>query len=79
MEIVHEPSRKFTESTNVYQFMHEFGIEDYDELIDLSCGGVEWFWDELVDSLRSCSTRTTTPFATTPTGCSSPTGTSSAS
>ncbi len=56
-EIVHEPSQEFAESTNVYAFMQEHGIEDYDELIGRTCGevegveksGIEWFWDELVD------------------------------
>ena len=58
-EVVHEPSREFVESTNVYQFMQEYGIEDYDELIERTTtdidgvdeSGVEWFWDELVDYL----------------------------
>ncbi len=57
-EVVHEPSREFVESTNVYAFMEEYGIDDYDELIertttDLGDGesGVDWFWDELVDYL----------------------------
>ncbi|MFC4249033.1 AMP-binding protein [Natribaculum luteum] len=57
-EVVHEPSREFVESTNVYAFMEEHGIDDYDELIertttDLGDGesGVDWFWDELVDYL----------------------------
>ncbi|MFC4548994.1 MULTISPECIES: AMP-binding protein [Halorussus] len=58
-EIVHEPSREFVESTNVWQFMQEHGIEDYEELIErtttempgVEASGVEWFWDELVDYL----------------------------
>ncbi|WP_158057668.1 AMP-binding protein [Halorussus halophilus] len=58
-EVVHEPSQEFVESTNVYQFMQEHGIEDYDELIERTTSempgveesGVEWFWDELVDYL----------------------------
>ncbi len=58
-EVVHEPSREFVESTNVWRFMAEYGIEDYDELIDRTCGdgstaeesGVEWFWGELPDYL----------------------------
>ncbi len=57
-EVVHEPSREFVESTNVYAFMQEHDIDDYDELIertttDLGDGesGVDWFWDELVDYL----------------------------
>ncbi|MFB6124256.1 MAG: AMP-binding protein [Haloferacaceae archaeon] len=50
-EIVHEPSEEFVESTNVYQFMQEYDIDDYDELVERTCGDVEWFWDELPDYL----------------------------
>ncbi|MDY7080996.1 MAG: AMP-binding protein, partial [Halobacteria archaeon] len=50
-EIVHEPSREFVESTNVYEFMQEYGIDDYDELIERTTGDLEWFWDEIVDYL----------------------------
>ncbi len=50
-EIVHEPSDEFVESTNVYEFMQEHGIEDYDELIERTTGDVDWFWDEVVDYL----------------------------
>jgi acetyl-CoA synthetase len=58
-EVVHEPSREFVESTNVWQFMQAYGIADYDELIERACGdgspgeesGVEWFWGELPDYL----------------------------
>jgi len=50
-EIVHEPSQEFVESTNVWEFMQEHGIEDYDELIERTSGDVEWFWDEIVDHL----------------------------
>ncbi|MFA9418219.1 AMP-binding protein [Natrinema sp. HArc-T2] len=57
--IVHEPSREFVESTNVWRFMQEYGIDDYDDLIKRTTteingipdSGVEWFWDELVDYL----------------------------
>jgi acetyl-CoA synthetase len=48
--IVHEPSQAFVESTNVYAFMQEHGIDDYDELIE-RCRDVDWFWDEIVDHL----------------------------
>ncbi|WP_252699432.1 AMP-binding protein [Natronosalvus vescus] len=58
-EVVHEPSREFVESTNVWAFMQEHGIEDYEDLIDRTTtdrgdgeSGVEWFWDELVDYLE---------------------------
>jgi acetyl-CoA synthetase len=58
-EVVHEPSREFVESTNVWEFMQEYDMADYDELIQRTCSdvegvdesGVEWFWDELVDYL----------------------------
>ncbi|MCX2818945.1 AMP-binding protein [Haladaptatus sp. F3-133] len=50
-EIVHEPSQEFVESTNVREFMEEYGIEDHDELIERTCGDVDWFWDEIVDYL----------------------------
>ncbi|WP_134670744.1 AMP-binding protein [Halorussus marinus] len=50
-EVVHEPSEEFVESTNVYQFMQEYDIDDYDELVERTTGDVEWFWDEMVDYL----------------------------
>jgi len=58
-EVVHEPSREFVESTNAYEFMQRYGIDDYDELIARTTGdvageaasGIDWFWDELVDYL----------------------------
>ncbi|RKD95423.1 AMP-binding protein [Halopiger aswanensis] len=58
-EIVHEPDPAFVESTNVYAFMREYGIDDYDELIERTTtdlegveeSGLEWFWDEVVDYL----------------------------
>ncbi|SIQ94073.1 acetyl-CoA synthetase [Haladaptatus litoreus] len=50
-EIVHEPTEEFVESTNVWQFMQEHDIADYEELIEKTCGEVDWFWDELVEYL----------------------------
>ncbi|AFO57127.1 AMP-binding protein [Natrinema sp. J7-2] len=58
-DIAYEPSREFVESTNVRQFMQEYGIDDYEELIERTTtdidgvpeSGIEWFWDELVDYL----------------------------
>ncbi|WP_306056698.1 AMP-binding protein [Natronococcus wangiae] len=58
-EVVHEPAEEFVESTNVYDFMGEYGIDDYEELIERTTtaldgvpeSGVDWFWDELVDYL----------------------------
>jgi acetyl-CoA synthetase len=58
-DVVHEPDRAFVESTNVYRFMQEHGIDDYEELIERTTGevegveasGVDWFWDEITDYL----------------------------
>ena len=57
-EVVHEPSQEFVESTNIWAFMQEYGIDDYDELIERTTtserreeSGIEWFWDELVNYL----------------------------
>ncbi|MDR9381191.1 MAG: AMP-binding protein, partial [Natronomonas sp.] len=50
-EIVHEPDPAFAESTNVAAFMDEYGIADYDELIERTTTEIEWFWDELPDYL----------------------------
>ncbi len=49
--IVHEPDPAFAAETNVRAFMDEYGIEDYESLIERSCGDLDWFWDELVDYL----------------------------
>ncbi|AZQ15121.1 AMP-binding protein [Halorubrum sp. PV6] len=57
--IVHEPSQAFVESTNVYEFMQAYGIDDYDELIRRTTeevdgvgeSGVEWFWDTMPEYL----------------------------
>jgi acetyl-CoA synthetase len=58
-EVVHEPSREFVESTNVWRFMQEHDIDDYGALIErttsdvpgVEASGVDWFWDEIVDYL----------------------------
>jgi len=57
--VVYHPSQEFVESTNVYDFMQTYDIDDYDELIERTTSevegeprsGVTWFWDELVDYL----------------------------
>ncbi|WP_251330894.1 AMP-binding protein [Haloplanus pelagicus] len=57
--VVHHPSREFVESTNVWEFMQTYDIDDYDELIERTTStvpgeprsGVDWFWDALVDYL----------------------------
>ncbi|WP_436901307.1 AMP-binding protein [Halovenus halobia] len=58
-EIVYEPSATFLESSNVAQFMAEHDIDDYEELHRRSttdiegveASGLDWFWDEIVDTL----------------------------
>ena len=58
-EIVYEPSDEFLESSNVAQFMTKHDIDDYDELHRRSttevegveASGLDWFWDEVVDTL----------------------------
>jgi acetyl-CoA synthetase len=58
-EIVYTPSQEFVESTNVYEFMRTYDIDDYEALIERTTSNVEgeprsgvtWFWDELVDYL----------------------------
>jgi acetyl-CoA synthetase len=50
-EVVYEPDEAFVEATNVKAFMDEYGIDDYEELIDRTTSDVEWFWDELPDYL----------------------------
>jgi acetyl-CoA synthetase len=58
-EVVHEPDPAFAEATNVQQFMDEYGIDDYESLIERTTteldgvpdSGVDWFWDELVEYL----------------------------
>jgi acetyl-CoA synthetase len=57
--VVYSPSQSFVESTNVYDFMRTYDIDDYEELIERTTtsvpgeprSGVTWFWDELVDYL----------------------------
>ncbi|WP_435073161.1 AMP-binding protein [Halorubrum sp. HHNYT27] len=58
-EVVHEPTAAFAESTNVAAFMREYGIDDYEALIERTttevegepASGVDWFWDAIVDYL----------------------------
>jgi len=57
--IVHQPSREFVESTNVWAFMQEYDIDDYESLIErtttevdgVDASGVDWFWGELPEYL----------------------------
>ncbi|MXR42305.1 AMP-binding protein [Halobaculum sp. WSA2] len=57
--VVHEPDEAVAEATNVRAFMREYGIDDYESLIERTTtdiegepdSGVDWFWDEVVDYL----------------------------
>ncbi|WP_459194940.1 AMP-binding protein [Halosimplex sp. J119] len=58
-EVVHRPDREFVESTNVWEFMQAYDIDDYEELVDRTtradpgrpASGVDWFWDAMTDYL----------------------------
>ena len=50
-ELVHEPSREFVESTNVYQFMEAYDVDGVDELRERSAADLDWFWGELPEYL----------------------------
>jgi acetyl-CoA synthetase len=57
-DVAYEPPREFVESTNVWQFMQEYGVDSYEELIELTTtevegvpSGVDWFWDVLPEYL----------------------------
>jgi acetyl-CoA synthetase len=58
-EILYEPSEAFVEGSNVYAFMQEHGIADFEELHERTvsdvdgepASGLDWFWDEVVDYL----------------------------
>ncbi len=50
-EVVHRPSEEFVESTNVWQFMQAYDIDDYDELVERTTSDLDWFWGELPDYL----------------------------
>jgi acetyl-CoA synthetase len=57
--VVHSPSQTFVESSNVWEFMQAYDIEDYEALIRRTTtdidgepqSGVDWFWDTLPDYL----------------------------
>jgi acetyl-CoA synthetase len=50
-EIVHQPDDEFVESTNVWQFMQAYDVDDYDELVERTTSDLDWFWGELPDYL----------------------------
>ncbi|HZG15589.1 MAG TPA: AMP-binding protein [Candidatus Bathyarchaeia archaeon] len=46
--IAWSPDREQLETSNLYRFMQKEGISDYEELIALSEGRLEWFWDAFI-------------------------------
>jgi len=56
-EVAYRPPEGAMEDTNTYAFMQEYGIADYDELVERTVcdtgpeSGLEWFWDVLPDHL----------------------------
>ncbi|WP_436907049.1 AMP-binding protein [Halosimplex marinum] len=58
-EVVHRPDPEFVESTNVWEFMQAYDIDDYEELIARTteadpgqpASGVDWFWDTMTGYL----------------------------
>ncbi|MFD1562660.1 AMP-binding protein [Haloarchaeobius amylolyticus] len=58
-EIRYEPDEQFVQDSNVYAFMQEHGIDDFEELHErtvsevdgVAASGLDWFWDEVVDHL----------------------------
>ena len=56
--VVHEPSEEFVESTNVYEFMREYGIDDYDELIERTTSSKDGVDDSGVECIADAVLRT---------------------
>ncbi|MFC7135169.1 MULTISPECIES: AMP-binding protein [Salinibaculum] len=58
-DVLYEPSEAFVEESNVYAFMQEHDIEDFEDLHErtvsdvdgVDASGLDWFWDEVVDHL----------------------------
>ncbi len=58
-EVVYEPDDVFVRESNVYQFMQEHDIENFEQLHErtvsevegVAASGLDWFWDEVVDHL----------------------------
>ena len=58
-EVVYEPTEEAITSTNIYDFMQEYDIDNYNELVrrttedipGVDASGPEWFWDAVVDHL----------------------------
>ncbi len=58
-EVAYEPDSAFAEGSNVRQFMRQYDIDSYEELIARTTGtvdgvpasGIDWFWDVVIDEL----------------------------
>ena len=58
-EVVYEPDEEFVRESNVYQFMEEHDIENFEQLHErtvsevegVAASGLDWFWDTVVDHL----------------------------
>ncbi len=46
--IIWRPTQETMAKANVTRFMKRHEIKDYDELIQRSTTGIEWFWDSCV-------------------------------
>jgi len=49
-EVVHEPSGRLANDTNLHQFAREHDL-DVDEAVEYTTENVDWFWDTVVDHL----------------------------
>jgi len=57
--VVYEPSEAFVQQSNVFEFMQEYGIDDFETLHErtvrevdgVEASGLDWFWDAVVDHL----------------------------
>ncbi len=49
-EVVHEPTGRLRDDTNLHAFAREYGL-DVDEVVQYTTENVDWFWDEVVDHL----------------------------
>src|SRR3954469_1508326 len=50
-EIAWRPSREYVERSRLTQFMHRYGLPDYQALLDRSTTELAWFWDAVIEDL----------------------------
>ncbi|MBN2066364.1 MAG: acetate--CoA ligase [Candidatus Thermoplasmatota archaeon] len=51
-EIVWKPTEEYIKNANITRFMKNYGIKDYDELIQKSTDDIAWFWDAVIKDLN---------------------------